>query len=339
MFHFILFLFLIFNQIPDRPIEVIKEEFVFNDAPFKSCHASTLVELPNQKIMCAWFGGSNEGNKDVNIWASIKTGDNWSKPIAIANGIQNDSLRYPCWNPVLFKAKNGLLTLHYKVGPNPRQWWAEFKTSKDNGSTWSLAKKLPAGFLGPIKNKPLQLANGDILYPSSTESLDEKNWTIHLEKSNAGGQHFKKINIDCGNFGVIQPAILQYKNGKLQLLCRSRQNMIVSTWSDDHGQTWSKLEALKLPNPNAGTDAVSLRNGNQLLVYNPLNSGKNWWEGRSVLKIAYSKDGKNWKDIYTLEQHEVGEYSYPAIIEAKDGTLHVSYTSERKKIKYVHLKW
>ncbi|KQB98930.1 exo-alpha-sialidase [Pedobacter sp. Hv1] len=319
-------------------VKVIESGFIFEEAPFKACHASTLVELSNHQLMSAWFAGSNEGNKDVAIWMAIKQGKTWSKPRMVADGVQNDTLRYPCWNPVLFKAANGLLFLHYKVGPNPRTWWAEVKTSTNDGKTWSKATKLPNGFLGPIKNKPLQLKNGDILYPSSTESLDEKTWHIHLEKSDRNGENWKKITINCGTFGVIQPSILQYPDGRLQLLCRSRQNVIVSAWSTDQGQSWSKLEALSLANPNSGTDAVSLKNGQQLLVYNPLSAGKDWWEGRSVLKLAISANGLDWNDIFTLENHEKGEYSYPAIIQTKDGTIHISYTSERQKIKYLQLK-
>ena len=336
----IIFILLCFAKLSfgQNGIKIIEANFIFTQAPFSACHASTLVELSKGKIMSAWFGGTNEGNKDVCIWSSVNNRGNWSKPYVIADGIQSSGERFPCWNPVLFKTKKGLLILHYKVGPNPRSWWGEMKTSKNNGLTWSDAERLPDGLLGPIKNKPIQLADGNILYPSSTESLDEKTWKIHLEKSDSEGKIFKKIEIDCGNFGVIQPSILSYKNGSLQLLCRSRENVVVSTWSYDQGNNWSKLGALDLPNPNSGTDAVSLKNGIQLLVYNPLTAGKNWWEGRSVLKLAMSTNGNDWKDIYTLEQHEQGEYSYPAIIQGADGVIHISYTAERKKIKYVKLK-
>ncbi|WP_316737553.1 sialidase family protein [Pedobacter aquatilis] len=322
----------------EQTVNIVSSAYIFENAPFEACHASTLVELKNNSIMSAWFGGKHEGSKDVSIWTSINQNGKWSAPIEVANGIQNDTLRFPCWNPVLFKAKNGTLYLHYKIGPNPREWWAEFKTSANDGKTWSQAQKLPEGFLGPIKNKPIQIANGEILYPSSTESLDEKKWLIHLEKTDANGKNWRKINIDCDTFGVIQPSILTYPNGKLQLLCRSRQNVIVESWSVDNGESWSKLKPTTLPNPNSGSDAVTLKDGRQLLIYNPLESGKDWWEGRSVLKLAISNDGKNWKNIYTLEEHPKGEYSYPAIIQAKDGAVHLSYTSLRKKIKYIKLK-
>jgi len=183
----------------------------------------------------------------------------WSEAKQIANGIINDTLRYPCWNPVLFKTKAGKLLLFYKVGKNPREWWGMKMTSDDNGKHWTKAEKLPEGILGPIKNKPFQLANGEILYPSSTESLDEKVWNIHLEKSDKKAKTFKKINIACDTFGVIQPSILQYSGNKLQLLCRSRQNAVVQTWSNDNGNTWSPLMLTNLPNPNSGTDATTLK--------------------------------------------------------------------------------
>jgi len=330
-------LFLTFNGYAQK-VEIVQSGPVFNQVPFEACHASTLVDLGNGEILAAWFGGKHEGSKDVVIWSAVKNGTQWSSPVEIANGIQNDTSRFACWNPVLFKAKNGILFLHYKVGQNPRTWWAEYKTSANNGKSWSKAKKLPKDFLGPIKNKPVQLANGNILYPSSTESLDEKTWNIHIEKSDAKGKNWRKININCDTFGVIQPSILSYPNGKLQLLCRSRQNVIVESWSADNGESWSKLKPTQLPNPNSGSDAVSLQDGRQLLIYNPLTAGKNWWEGRSVLKLAISTDGENWKDIYTLENHLKGEYSYPAIIQDKKGNIHLSYTAERKNITYVELK-
>ncbi|MFZ6025636.1 MAG: exo-alpha-sialidase [Bacteroidota bacterium] len=139
-------------------------------------------------------------------------------------------------------------------------------------------------------------------------------------------------------FGIIQPTLLRYKDNCIQALFRSRQNMIVQSWSTDGGEHWTVAEAMRLPNPNSGIDAVSLHNGTQLLVYNPLKSGANWWEGRSVLKIASSTDGVNWKDVYTLEDHKEEEYSYLAIIVDKSDTIHIVYTAKRNSIRYVRLK-
>ena len=93
----------------------VKQELLFKDPPFEQCHASTLVELANGTLMAAWFGGTSESAKDVCIWNSVGSNGRWTPPFKIATGIINDSLRYPCWNPVLFKLNNGKLLLFYKV--------------------------------------------------------------------------------------------------------------------------------------------------------------------------------------------------------------------------------
>ncbi|MBD1384694.1 exo-alpha-sialidase [Mucilaginibacter rigui] len=318
-------------------LSMVTSEFIFENAPFKSCHASTIVKLDNNNLMAAWFGGTSEGSPDVCIWAAIYLNGAWAKPVIVADGIQHNGKQYPCWNPVLFKARDGKLYLHYKVGLNPREWWAMYKYSTDDGKTWSAAIRLPAGYLGPVKNKPLQLANGDVLYPSSTESLDEKHWQVHLEKSDSGLNNWQKITIDCDTFQTIQPSLLTYPHNKLQLLARSKQNVIVQSWSEDGGGTWSKMTKTALPNPNSGSDAVTV-NGMQLLVYNPLPAGLNWWEGRSVLKLASSADGVNWHDVFTFENEKKGEYSYPAIIADTLGDIFITYTYNRSRIKFVQFK-
>ncbi|WP_337043452.1 sialidase family protein [Emticicia sp. 17c] len=334
----LIFLFCFFalkNSFSQSPI--IKKENIFENPPFAECHASTIVELANNKMMAAWFGGTRESNPDVCIWIARYDGKQWSKPEKVADGIINDNLRYPTWNPVLFKTKEGKLFLFYKVGKSPREWWGEVKTSTDDGATWSKAEKLPQDMLGPIKNKPVQLANGDILYPTSTESKVGNKWHIHLEKSDKDAKNWHMIPIECDTFGVIQPSILRYSDTKLQLLCRSKQNYVVQTWSNDNGQTWGPLQLTNLPNPNSGTDAVTLKNGLQVLVYNPLRKGKEWSNGRQKLNVAVSSDGSNWKDICVLEDEKKGEFSYPAIIQSSDGRVHITYTNDRKNVRYVVL--
>src|SRR4030095_10573659 len=163
-----------------QPATSIKSEFIFEQAPFPSCHASTLAETTNGR-MAAWFGGTDEGKADVGIWASRHDGQSWSAPAEVANGAQgNGSRRYPCWNPVLFQPKDGPLLLFYKVGPSPSRWWGMMLSSRDSGKTWSEPHRLPDGILGPIKNKPVELADGTLLCPSSTE---QAGWHIHLERT------------------------------------------------------------------------------------------------------------------------------------------------------------
>lgn len=315
-------------------LKKISEEMVFNKPPFQECHASTILEINQNEILVAAFGGTKEGKKDVSIWLTRKKNSVWQTPIIVDTGKSNYKTEYPCWNPVLFKSVSGKITLFYKLGPSPREWWGMEKNSIDNGLTWTKAKELPKNILGPIKNKPFQLFNGTILSPSSTETrtYGELSWKIHVEKSSDDGISWKKIPIDpFTKYDVIQPSILNLGNGKLKLLCRSRNNFIMESFSNNNGESWSKISKTKLPNPNSGTDAVTLSNGLHLLVYNPLKNGKN---DRSKLSIAISIDGNTWEDIYSLENNLKGEYSYPAIIESNDNRIHVSYTYDRKNIKY-----
>lgn len=340
----------------------VKEELVFTNAPFAQCHASTLVETRPGSLLLAVFGGAHEGADDVAIWTSRQEKGAWQQPIKVADGMtpaggkgsvppaggnggdfsraDSSGGNYPCWNPVLFKPGNNTLWLFYKVGPNPRQWWGMLKTSENDGETWSAANPLPAGILGPVKNKPVRLADGSILAPSSVE-VSEQRWQAHIERSTDGGRHWQFIPIDTANAAkVIQPSILQYPGHRLQVLCRSNQDKIMTAWSHDDGLTWGRLAPTTLPNPNSGTDAVTLKSGTQLLVYNPTTQGKEWFNSRGKLAVAVSKDGVHWQQVLLLEDgsNETNEYSYPAVIQAQDGLVHISYTYNRKNVKHVVVK-
>jgi len=295
-------------------------EFVFETATFPSCHASTIAETKDG-LVAAWFGGTQEGHPDVKIWLSRQEDDEWTTPVQVARDAQ-----YPCWNPVLFQPKDGPLILFYKVGPNPRDWWGMLRTSADDGRTWSEARRLPDGIFGPIKNKPVQLANGDILCPTSTE---HDGWRVHFERSADGGKTWTAtapVN-DGREIGAIQPSIL-FHGDRLQAVGRTKQGKVFEVWSADNGRTWDAMTLTDLPNPNSGTDAVTLRDGRQVIVYNHTP------KGRTPLNVAVSRDGKRWQPVLTLED-EPGEFSYPAIIQTGDGLVHITYTWKRQRIKHV----
>lgn len=306
---------------------VLVNEFIYESAPFPSCHAST-VEETGAGIIASWFGGTDEGEPDVGIWVARrdKASGKWTAPVEVANGVESPANRYPCWNPVLFQAPDGPLLLFYKVGPSPSKWWGMLITSADGGQSWSTPVRLPDGILGPIKDKPV-LYQGQLLCPSSTE---HDGWKAHLERTPDWGKTWSKTEslADWTKFGVIQPTLLVHGENKLQMLLRSRQRKIVETRSTDGGKTWSPLAATALPNPNSGVDAVNLKDGRQLLVYNHTP------RGRSPLNVALSSDGKSWQAGLVLES-EPGEYSYPAVICSADGLAHITYTWKRKKLKYV----
>ncbi len=308
---------------------VVRTEFIYqkNDVPFPSCHASTIIENANG-LLAAWFGGTEERNPDVGIWISHYTSGKWSVPVELANGIQHKSKRYPCWNPVLYNTGKQIL-LFYKTGPSPSTWWGELKNSEDNGLTWLVTRRLPEGIYGPIKNKPVILANGVLLCPSSTE---DEGWRVHMEMTSDNGLTWERtLALNDKQMGAIQPTILLHKDGKIQMLCRSKTTgKILSSFSSDNGYTWSGLSPITLPNPNSGIDAVTLKDGRHILIYNHI------LKGRNVLNAAISDDGLTWKAAVLLEnESDKSEFSYPAVIQTSDGLVHITYTWNRKLIKHV----
>jgi predicted neuraminidase len=315
---------------------VIKSEFIFETAPFPSCHASTIAETKSG-LVAAWFGGTAERNPDVCIYVARNENGHWAAPVAVADGVGFATNRFPTWNPVLFQPTNGPLLLFYKVGPAPAAWWGMMTTSLDEGKTWSKPQRLPEGILGPIKNKPVQLSNGDILCGSSTEG--NGGWRVHFERTSDFGKTWAAtapVN-DSKEIGAIQPSILFYKGNRLQAVGRTRNDRIFQIWSEDNGSTWGKMSLLDLPNPNSGTDAITLRDGRQLLVYNHNVSTGSRNKGRSPLNVAVSNDGTNWLAALVLEEdlEAPSGFAYPAVIQTRDGLAHITYTWERRRIKYV----
>lgn len=324
-------------QAADDPA-IVKAEFIYESASFPSCHASTIAET-KQGLVAAWFGGTREGAADVGIWVSRQTDGRWSEPVEVASGVQyakadGGEHRHPCWNPVLFQPKNGPLLLFYKVGPSPSRWWGMLVTSDDAGRTWSAPCRLPEHIDGPVKNKPVELADGTLLCPSSTE---HDGWRVHFEMTADHGRTWTRtapLN-DGRTIAAIQPSVLLLGGDKLLAIGRSRQNRLFELQSDDGGKTWQEMQLGTLPNPNSGIDALTGRDGRHYIVYNHVPGTPGQWGGkRTPLNLAVSRDGRTWQAALVLES-DPGEYSYPAIIQTADGLLHITYTWKRQRVKHV----
>lgn len=326
-------------------------EFIYETAPFPSAHASTIVQLTNGDLMAAWFGGTAEGNPDVAIWGSRRSNGKWSAPVELARHSGT-----PSWNPVLFHTKDKKLWLYYKYGTHPTMWTGARKWSSDEGKTWSESETLPAGLYGPIRAKPLVMADGTIVSGTSVESY--RNWAVWIERSEDNGKTWTKIgpitipenlygegvnskipkevpgsNDWAFTRGIIQPSVVSLGGKHLRLYARStaRMGKICVADSMDAGKTWTQARPLDLPNPNSGLDAVQLKDGRVVIVYNHTASG------RTPLNLAVSKDGEHFK-MFSILENDPGEYSYPNVIQGKNGDLHIVYTWNRKKIKYVNFE-
>jgi predicted neuraminidase len=327
-------------------------------------HASTLVELKGGDVQAAWFGGTKEGAPDVAIYGARLHAGSWSRPVELARADH-----VACWNPVLFHTKDGKLWLYYKYGTKPSTWAGARKWSADEGLTWSAEEQLPEGILGPIKDKPLVLADGTIV---SGSSVEHGTWDAWVERSEDGGKTWTKFGPislpesadipDAGamaasaagtntvvpadegahtklyppaktTIGIIQPAIVWMGGHHLRFYARThaRAARIAVGDSMDDGRTWSQARLIGLPNPNSGIDAVRLKDGRIVLIFN------NSYNTRTPLNLAVSKDGEHFTVFKTLEDGP-GQYSYPAIIQAANGDLMMTYSWRRQTIKFVRLK-
>lgn len=326
----------------DAPAILLRET-IDPAPPYPQAHASTIVELADGTLAAAWFGGTEEGASDVAIWFARRGPAGWSKPVAVADG-RVRSRRFPTWNPVLFQPTGGALHLFYKVGADPRHWRGMEIVSTDRGLHWSMPRALPHGIIGPAKNKPVVASDGSWLAPSSREigSFAHDRWSIRIERSTDCGATWRAGPPIASPLGLeaIQPSILRFAGGQLELVARTRQGVIAMSWSRDGGRSWSPLAAVDLPNPNSGIDAITLADGRQLIVYNhsahaPDHPG---YGPRWPLDVALSDDGVRWRSVLTLERRPVPEgYAYPAVIQTRDGLVHVTYTYDRTRIRHLVL--
>ena len=304
------------------------------------------LDDPNAKYM--GLSGLNDETTPA-VEGPIKTPDTYdyvTKTSRLTN-VSDRLKRKACWNPVLFEMPDGELWLFFKIGAFVRDWTGWVTKSKDGGLTWSEKEPLPfdaegRAFLGPIKNKP-ELLDGRLLCPSSTEHdgwrfhmeiLDLKTgeWTwIPVESTEAIKTDDNQMHpIDC-----IQPSILKLKDGRLQVLMRTHNAYIATSYSSDNGNTWTPVTLLDIENNQSGTDAVTLRDGRHALIYNNFKTLPMAPKGvRTPCSIALSDDGTNWRHVLTLEDSPVDEYSYPAIIQGKDGRIHCVYTWRRQRVVY-----
>jgi predicted neuraminidase len=200
------------------------------------------------------------------------------------------------------------------------------------------------------------MADGTVVSGTSVESF--RNWAVWIERSSDNGKTWSKkgpITVPANLYGesvknevpkevpgsaeweyttgIIQPSVVSLGGKNLRLYARSTSKLgkICVADSKDGGITWTQARPINVPNPNSGLDALQLKDRRVILIYN------HTFSGRSPLNLAISKDGENFTMFQTLES-EAGEFSYPNIIQSKNGDLHMTYTWNRKKIRYVHLQ-
>jgi len=315
-------------------VRLVHDEFLYDEFPnCPSCHASSIVETPDGTLLSGCFAGSKESGSDTVVLLSRKeAGSNgwethvhWDEPDHAAGNVR------------LFERPDGNLQIIYAL--NYGKWCRGGsrlfqQTSADGGKTWSEQVAIPCDppLLG--KNRPILLGNGSLVMPMTIEG--EKHGSAAL-MSGDGGDTWEKsqeIQADDGT-DVLQPTAVELQSGDVLFLHRTDGGRIYRSTSSDDGYTWTAAEPTALPNNHSGIDVAKLSDGRMVLAYNPVEKS---WGPRTPLAVALSEDdGETFERALTLED-QPGEYSYPTVIQTRNGLVHATYTYLRKKIKHVVLQ-
>ena len=178
------------------------------------------------------------------------------------------------------------------------------------------------------RTHPVPLRDGSLLVPLANENFNVAVMAITRD----GGETWT-LSRPVPGLGVTQPSVLELGGGKLVAFFRdaTAARRIHRSESRDGGTTWSPAAPTTLPNPGGGIEAIALRNGDVAIVYNDKETSP-----RDRLAISISTDqGQTWRWTRHLENTPGERFDYPSLIQARDGTLHVTYSYNLKTIKHV----
>ena len=335
--------FLVQARVPSAPeASFFKEETVNPDSPQAMSHVASIAELFGGGLAAAWYAGSREGASDVAIYFSVlpSDGTRWSTARAIVTraSAARELRRYikKIGNPVLFSDAAGKLWLIY-VTVSIGGWSGSslnLTTSEDEGRTWTRSRRLTLSpFLNLselVKNAPVALSEGGWAVPIYHEFIARFPEVLWLH-DRGGDVVATKSRMSPGWYGY-QPAITPLDAGRALALLRGdgAAKSVSVARSENSGRTWSAPQDVGLPNPDAGLDAIQLADGRLLLAFNDSP------QGRENLRLALSDDeGRTWTRMATIAEESGAEFSYPFLMQASDGDVHLVYTWKRTAIRHV----
>ncbi|MGO2035155.1 MAG: sialidase family protein [Brevibacterium sp.] len=329
----------------------------------RSNHAPSILALRSGGLLTAWFGGSDEGNKDIDILVSVfdQASGTWSESAAVTHDeIRSDQ------NPGLFEAPDGQVWLVYtsqlsRQSGVPETFNLQHTSvikvvrSADQGQTWSDPETLFSRE-GTFARQPIQvLSDGTWVHPQwLCFDDDTKNGSDLpvLQLSSDSGETWEQIDLP-NSAGRVHPNVVELEPGRLVCLFRSRfADWVYLSRSEDGGRTWTEPSATEIPNNNAGLSAFLLPSGRLALVSNEHQVAQGpgevvWPYERMRIVIAVSADeGRSWPVRRVIEAGDgfAGDgnlrsnrrQEYPHGVVDADGLIHVVYAySSRRAIRHV----
>jgi predicted neuraminidase len=300
-------------------------------------HPACMTELNNGDLYLVYYGGAGEYAVDTAVFGSRKKHGTtqWSPPEPIAR----DPFR-SVGNAVVWEAPDGVVWLFYVVRYG-RTWSTsriQLKVSHDHAQTWSDASVLSLEEGDMVRNRPIVLSSGDYLLPfyhetgHDTEATGPDSVSFFMRYHPATHTWSRTGPIRSKN-GNIQPAVVQLGEKNLIAYCRRGGDYdpktigyIVRAESRDGGQTWSEGKDSSFPNPNAAVELLKLKSGRLLLIYNDSMTR------RTPLSVAISPDeDRTWPFKRNICEGDK-DFGYPSAFQARDGQIHLVYTSDRRTV-------
>jgi len=327
-------------------LELIFSQFIFyKNESYPFSHCASIYEKRDGNILVVWYSGKYETSPDQAILISEFDGENWSKPQIVV-----DTPNKADGNPVLFEWKDRLYLFYVTIEGgglppdlgknfveelqkgNLKGAWdtcsIRYRESQDGGKSFGEEKIFRKEWGWMIRSRPLILSNGELLFPF----YDEREWKVFFGITKDGFDSFEFYGGLKTPKGCIHPVVVEVKNGELVCFMRTRDGFIYKSKSIDFGRTWENPSPTSIKNPNSGIDLIKLRKGYYLLAYNDSS------EKRTPLSLALSKNLEDWIKVLDVE-NEPFEFSYPNLLEAKSGNIHLVYTWKRTHIKHCIFKF
>ncbi len=235
-------------------------------------HASNLIALDNGDVLCAWFGGTQEGVPDISVYLSrlARGSSTWTEPVRLSDDPTRSEQ-----NPVLFEAPDGKLWLIYTAQLSGHQNTSIVRRgiSADNGHTWGPIETLfdkPGTF---VRQPIVVAADGAWLCPVFLCRVGPgERWSGNddisvVMRSTDNGTTWTEHEVP-GSIGCVHMNIQRLNHGSIVAMDRSlwADNIYLSRSSD--GTTWTEPQPIELPNNNSSIQFVALANGHLALVFN-----------------------------------------------------------------------
>jgi len=317
-----------------------------------AAHGTNALELSDGSLLALWYCGSYEGAEDQRIAASVKRQDGaWESPRVVVDRFEFEG---GAWIPeigVPVPLQDGSLSIYFWATPlasftlrgDPPRWVRSIPASRVFSTTLSplgwgaeatqmtAPESLPAlsGERGLVlQGSALKTTSGRWILPFHSEN--EQCWfhSRFLVSDDEGTSWQTRGDLHAGP-GCLEPALAQLPSGEILCYLRRGAKMghIWRAVSWDDGDTWSDPVPTNLRNPHSGVDIAVGAAGRLLIAYNDSYSL------RTPLCVGLSQDGGRTFRVRDVEVEE-GEYSYPKLLQTRDGAWRLFYTHQRAHVRH-----